>query len=47
MLAFRAGQTRANNVLVGVATDGSGAFNVASSATAPLDLIVDVNGWFE
>jgi hypothetical protein len=46
-LAFRAGQTRANNALLGLASDGSGAFNVASSATAPLDVIVDVNGWFE
>jgi hypothetical protein len=46
-LAFHAGQTRANNVLLGLASDGSGAFNLASSAMAPLDAIVDVNGWFE
>jgi len=46
-LAFRAGQTRANNALVGLASDGSGSFKLASSATGPLDAIVDVNGWFE
>ena len=46
-LAFRAGQTRANNALVGLASDGSGAFKVVSSATGSLDVIVDVNGWFE
>ena len=46
-LSFRAGQTRANNALVGLASDGSGAFNVANTAAGPLDVIVDVNGWFE
>ncbi|MCM3878065.1 MAG: fibronectin type III domain-containing protein [Thermoanaerobaculia bacterium] len=46
-LAFRAGQTRANNALLGLASDGSGAFKLASTATGPLDVIVDVNGWFE
>lgn len=46
-LAFRAGQTRANNALAGLASDGSGAFKIASSATGSLDVIVDVNGWFE
>lgn len=46
-LAFRAGQTRANNALVGLSSSGSGTFNLASSATAPLDVIVDLNGWFE
>ncbi|MEO8586307.1 MAG: fibronectin type III domain-containing protein [Acidobacteriota bacterium] len=46
-LAFRAGQTRANNAVVGLSTDGMGAFKIASSATGPLDFVVDVNGWFE
>ncbi len=46
-LAFRTGQTRANNALIGLASDGSGAFKIASSATGSLDVIVDVNGWFE
>ena len=46
-LAFRAGQTRANNAVVGLASDASGSFRITSSAAAPLDVVVDVNGWFE
>jgi hypothetical protein len=46
-LAFRAGQTRANNAVVGLASDASGSFKITSSAAAPLDVVVDVNGWFE
>jgi hypothetical protein len=46
-VAFRAGQTRANNALVGLAADGSGGFKITSSAAGALDVIVDVNGWFE
>ena len=46
-LAFRAGQTRANNALVGLASDGSGAFRITSSAAGSVDVVVDVNGWFE
>jgi hypothetical protein len=46
-LAFRAGQTRANNSVVGLASDASGSFKITSSAAAPLDVVVDFNGWFE
>src|SRR5512140_2171470 len=46
-LSFRAGQTRANNALVLLASDGSGAFRITSSAAGTVDVIVDVNGWFE
>jgi hypothetical protein len=46
-LAFRASQTRANNALVALASDGSGAFKITSDATGTVDVIVDVNGWFE
>ncbi len=46
-LAFRAGQTRANNVLVGLASNGSGSLNVASSAPGLVDVVMDVDGWFE
>ena len=46
-LGFRAGQTRANNALVGLASDGSGAFKITSTAAGPVDVVVDVNGWFE
>ncbi|MFI5120401.1 MAG: hypothetical protein ACHQM4_08305, partial [Thermoanaerobaculia bacterium] len=47
-LAFRAGMTRANNAILLVARDGSGA--VAFSNDMPsgtVHLIVDVNGWWE
>ena len=46
-LAFRAAQTRANNAVVGLASDGSGSFKITSSAAASLDVVVDFNGWFE
>jgi hypothetical protein len=46
-LAFRAGQTRANNALLGLASDGSGAFAIANGAAGTVDVLVDVNGWFE
>ena len=46
-LSFRAGQTRANNAIVGLAADASGAFNVANTAASSVDVILDVNGWFE
>jgi hypothetical protein len=46
-LSFRAGQTRANNALVALAADGSGSFRVTNSAGAAVDVVVDVNGWFE
>ena len=47
-LAFRAGMTRANNAVLLVARDGSGA--VAFSNDLPsgsVHLIVDANGWWE
>ena len=46
-LGFRAAQTRANNALVRLASDGSGGFKITSSAGGTVDVIVDVNGWFE
>ncbi|HTS02633.1 MAG TPA: M12 family metallo-peptidase, partial [Thermoanaerobaculia bacterium] len=44
-LGFRAGQTRANNALVYLASDGS--FLVKNDAAGSLDLVVDVNGYFK
>ncbi len=44
---FRAGQTRANNALVGLASDGSGSYVVQNTSGGPVHAIVDVNGWFE
>jgi hypothetical protein len=46
-LSFNAGQTRANNAIVGLATDGSGTIKIRNSSTAPLDVLIDVNGFFE
>jgi hypothetical protein len=46
-LSFNAGQTRTNNGIAGLATDGSGAIRILNSSTAPLHVIIDVNGFFE
>lgn len=42
---FRAGATRANNAIVGLSP--AGAFNVRAGISGSVDVIVDVNGWFE
>ncbi len=44
-VSFHAGQTRANNSLVYLASDGS--FLVKNNASGALDLVVDVNGYFK
>jgi hypothetical protein len=44
---FRAGQTRANNALVGLASDGSGSYYIQNASGGPVHAVVDVNGWFE
>ena len=44
-ISFRAGQTRANNTLLSLAPDGS--FLVRNNAPGALDLVVDVNGYFQ
>lgn len=44
---FRAGRTRANNVLLGLASDGSGSFFVQNKSASAAHVILDVNGWFE
>jgi PKD-like domain len=46
-ISFAAGQTRANNAVVQLATDGSGTVKVNNSAPGPVQLILDVNGYFE
>ena len=46
-LNFVAGQTRANNAIVMLASSGSGTFVVRNSATASVDVVIDVNGYFE
>jgi hypothetical protein len=42
---FQTGLTRANNALISLSAGG--AVQVLSGATAPVDFILDVNGWFE
>ena len=44
-ISFRAGRTRANNTLLYLASDGS--FLVTNKAAGTLDLVVDVNGYFQ
>ena len=44
---FRAGQTRANNAILLLSTDGSGMVGVHNDAPGTVHLILDVNGWFQ
>jgi uncharacterized repeat protein (TIGR01451 family) len=46
-LNFAAGQTRANNAIVGLATNGAGTVAVKNRAAATVHLVVDVNGYFQ
>jgi hypothetical protein len=45
-LEFGPGQTRANNAIVGVATDGTGTIDIKNASLGQLDVVVDVNGYF-
>ena len=45
-VSFRAGVARANAGVVRLATDGSGTIRVRNNSAAPLDLILDVSGYF-
>jgi hypothetical protein len=46
-ISFSSGRTRANNAILRLATDGSGTVAVQSESSGPLDLVIDVNGYFE
>jgi hypothetical protein len=46
-LNFGAGQTRANNAIVMMASSGSGTIAVHNAAAASVDVVIDVNGYFE
>jgi Metallo-peptidase family M12/IPT/TIG domain len=46
-LNFSAGQTRGNNAIVLLATDGSGVLAVQNGSTGSLHFILDVNGYFQ
>jgi hypothetical protein len=45
-LSFRAGQTRADATVIGLATDGAGTFRVLNGSAGTAHVIVDVNGYF-
>jgi len=46
-ISYRSGYDRANNAIVQLSTDGGGAFTVVNRGYIPINLVVDVNGWFE
>jgi hypothetical protein len=46
-IAFGPGQTRANNAVLGLATDGTGTVGVKNRSSASVHVIVDVTGYFE
>jgi hypothetical protein len=45
-IGFQAGRTRANNVPLYLSADGAGRITVKNNTGAPLDLLVDVNGYY-
>jgi hypothetical protein len=46
-LSFAAGRARANNGVLELARDGTRTFWVKNTAASPVDVILDVNGYFE
>jgi hypothetical protein len=46
-LNFSAGQTRANNAIVMLASSGSGSFGFANFASLGVNVVIDVNGYFQ
>jgi hypothetical protein len=46
-LNFTTGQTRANNAILRLATDGSGAVKVFNGSVGTVHVIIDVNGYFQ
>ena len=44
---FSSGQTRANNAIVQLSRDGSGAFEVLNGSAGTVHFILDVNGYFQ
>ena len=45
-ISFRAGRTRANNAILQLASDGTGAIVVQNESAGTVHLIVDVSGYF-
>lgn len=46
-ISFAAGDTRANNAVIELATDGTGSFGVLNQSTQATPFVVDVNGYFQ
>ncbi len=46
-ISFRAGKTRANNALITLSADGTGRVTVKNNSAGALDLVVDVNGYYQ
>jgi hypothetical protein len=46
-LSFSAGQVRANNAVLLLATDGTGGINVKNGSAGTNHFILDVNGYFQ
>jgi hypothetical protein len=46
-ISFSPGKARANNAIIRLATDGTGTVAVLCESNGVLDLIIDVNGYFE
>ena len=44
---FQSGQTKANNAVLVLATDGTGRIGVVNGSAGSLDFILDVNGYFQ
>jgi hypothetical protein len=44
---FGPGVTRANNAVVGLATNGAGTVAVKNRASSAVNVVIDVNGYFK
>lgn len=44
---FNAGQTRANNAVLSLSSDGTGRVNVVNASGGTTHVIIDVNGYFQ
>jgi hypothetical protein len=47
VVRFSAGQVRANNAILAVSNDGRGGILINNRAGSPLDVVLDVNGYFQ
>jgi hypothetical protein len=47
VISFRTGQTRANNAILSLSSDGAGRVKVVNGAAGTVHVILDVNGYFQ